>query len=167
MKHTNLANKKRYLKNKKLLDEKRTIQKWISSTTKSRFKRSIYSSFDRILKNLRVREIFAKCLIIIQIAQLTAIISNENNWILAKKLPKTFLVIFKIPLVYSYFDLDNSNLRMFLTLVVLFFLIWIFVGAARVLGMGEKEHSKFDEFKQIYGMSLYFFDTVLVNYFFF
>lgn len=140
-----------------------SIENWISTTTKNRLKKNIYSAFDRILKDLRLDESFAKSLIIIQILQLIAITSNEENMILAKILPISLLQTLKMPLVYSYFDLSGTGLKMFLTTFVLVYLTWVYYGAIRILRLGEKEHRKLGKFKQNYGVSLYLLDTVLVR----
>lgn len=138
------------------------IENWISSKRTNNTKRAIYIIFHRILVSMRVEEKIANTLIIIQMTQMIAITTNETNYILSNSLPKSFLRIFNLPLIYSFIDISNPTLRSLLKFTIISFIAWVFYGANKVLKMGREKHQIFDEFKQIYGLSLYLLDTVLV-----
>lgn len=141
------------------------LTQWMSAGNSSKLKHALFSTFHRILDDLIISETTAKSLIIIQIIQLTTIITNEKNPILAAHISSGILRFIKIPLAYPFF-LEFDQIYSTMTLIpILLLILWIIWGFLSIYKLPEKEHKKYGGLKQNYGMILYLLDTVLVIFY--
>lgn len=70
----------------------------------------------------------------------------------------------KIPLLYPFL-VDSPLIYTYLSVIpVLFLVILITWGFVTIYRLPEKEHRKYESFKQFYGTVLYLFDTILVSF---
>lgn len=139
------------------------LTQWMSAGNSSKIKHALFSTFHRILDDLIISESTAKSLIIIQILQLSTIVTNDKNPILSQHIPIGALNFIKLPLIYPFL-LDFAGFYSILALIPITLLIlWIIYGFLAIYRLPEKEHKKYGSLKQNYGMILYLLDTVLVR----
>lgn len=148
---------------KKQREISKELTEWMSAGNDSKIKFALFSTFHRVLDDLIVSTRMAKILIIIQILQLSVMITNENNPVLTVHINSSFLRFLKIPLIYPFL-IDSPLVFTYLSLVPIMLLyLWIIWGFMKIYRLPEKEHKKYGSLKQLYGITLYFIDTILVS----
>jgi hypothetical protein len=135
----------------------------MSAGNDSKIKFALFSTFHRVLDDLIVSTGMAKFLIMVQVMQLSVMITNETNPVLTQHISVTLLKFLKFPLVYPFL-VDAPIGYTYLTLIPISLIIfWIISGFMQIYRLPEKEHEKYGSLKQLYGTTLYLIDTILVR----
>jgi hypothetical protein len=114
------------------------LTEWMSAGNDSKVKFALFSTFHRVLEDLIMSSRSAKLLIIIQILQLCAMITNDSNNNLTEHISPSILRILKIPLIYPFL-VGESLIITYLALVPLIILIvWIISGFLKIYRLPEK-----------------------------
>ena len=136
---------------------------WLSKKgSRNYFQNLIFTTFHRVLDTLVVGSNMSLSLILIQFIQLGTMLVNEKNPNLSKVLPRDLLYYIKFPLVYPFLKDVNFIYTLILAIPILIFLgmnIYLFF---KLYNLSEKSHKEYGSTKRLFGICMYFIDTILV-----
>lgn len=122
----------------------------------------IFSSFHRILHNLSISPILAKCLVCSNMLQLISMMMHEDNEQLASNVPASLLYFLRFPTFYQYL----SRFDFIYTMVAAVPVGLVFAAAVyyilKVYRTQESRLGNITAMKNRLGLLLYLLETVLV-----